>query len=155
MQQKKIIIAGSVIAILLIVGIFAFWMKSTSKPKVQSSIIDEEELDVPLEPVDASVVVKLEALQGKREMLLTAENFPSGTEEIEYEITYNTVGDIPQGLIGSLEIKGGSASKQTTVGTCSSGRCTYHQVSGPMKVFLVFSGSYGKRKFEKEFPFGE
>ncbi|MEK7070459.1 MAG: hypothetical protein AAB966_01495 [Patescibacteria group bacterium] len=91
------------------------------------------------------------------------QNAPGGTQTADLELTYNRErqttdeGDsslIPDGAIASCEFKNGSRNCEKdgiTLGTCSSGVCRYHKVVGKVKLSILFSGSYGKKAFEKEY----
>jgi hypothetical protein len=41
--------------------------------------------------------------------------------------------------------------RKIVLGTCSSGTCRYHNILGPIKLNLKFTGSYGEKIYEKEF----
>jgi len=103
--------------------------------------------------VDASTTVELKADRLKREVTLTIEGIPSGTTDIEYEMSYIAEGDLPKGVIGTIEVKGKTTIEKTgiTLGTCSSGACVYDKGVKSIKVALKFNGAYGSRSFEKEF----
>jgi hypothetical protein len=79
---------------------------------------------------------------------------PSGTDSIEYEMSYNTAEQGLQGIVPDepISVKGKSSySKEFFLGTQSSGARTYHKVEGPVRIALKFNGSYGARSFEKDF----
>ncbi|PIX68825.1 hypothetical protein COZ40_01200, partial [Candidatus Roizmanbacteria bacterium CG_4_10_14_3_um_filter_39_13] len=102
--------------------------------------------------VDSSTVVTLKSLQGNKEILLEGKGVPSGTSSIDYELSYDTQGQGKQGVIGTIsDITGNTFEKQMTLGTCSSGRCVYHEVIGSIQVTLKFTGDYGERILVKEF----
>jgi len=55
-------------------------------------------------------------------------------------------------VIGTIALNSESEYlKKITLGTCSSGKCVYHEVVGKIKVSLKFTGSYGEKIFEKEY----
>ncbi|MCX6732529.1 MAG: hypothetical protein NTV98_03230 [Candidatus Roizmanbacteria bacterium] len=77
---------------------------------------------------------------------------PNGTTSVDYELSYDTKGQGKQGVIGTISsISGNSFEKQMTLGTCSSGRCVYHEVIGAIQVTLKFTGEYGEKVLSKEF----
>ena len=146
-KHKKILIIGAIIVIL---GLGYSIFRSPAKKMVttKSSILPE---NTEIQLVDDSVKVSFSS-QNKKEASVKVESIPKDTELIEYEISYNTAEEVPQGAIGKLDINGNTASKdQLTFGTCSSGTCRYHNLVGTVKLLLKFSGSYGERLFEKEF----
>lgn len=83
---------------------------------------------------------------------LAIKNIPSGTQTIEYELTYETEDKGLQGVIGTLDdFSGKEYQKEIFLGTCSSGNCVEHKVSGAISLLLRFSGDYGEGVIEKEF----
>ena len=142
-----VVVVGIVVFVGIGVGIFL----SQQKPKVAVQTPKTEELGA-IPTVDASVVVTLSALQGNKEIVLKSSSIPNGTTSVDYELSYDTKGQGKQGVIGTVsEIKGTSFEKQMTLGTCSSGRCVYHEVIGGIQVTLKFTGEYGEKVLAKEF----
>lgn len=101
--------------------------------------------------VDSSTVVTLTPKNGKKEVLLSVKGIPNGTTSLEYSISYNTTENI-EGTGGEVETKGKSTYEQKIVlGTASRNIYRYHNVVGPIRVDIVFSGSYGKKQFGHDF----
>jgi len=124
---------------------------SRQEPKKIDQVQKKEEVDA-IPTVDSSTVVTLKSLQGNKEILLEGKGVPSGTSSIDYELSYDTQGQGKQGVIGTIsDITGNTFEKQMTLGTCSSGRCVYHEVIGSIQVTLKFTGDYGERILIKEF----
>ena len=124
---------------------------SRQEPKKIDQVQKKEEVDA-IPTVDSSTVVTLKSLQGNKEILLEGKGVPSGTSSIDYELSYDTQGQGKQGVIGTIsDITGNTFEKQMTLGTCSSGRCVYHEVIGSIQVTLKFTGDYGERILVKEF----
>ncbi len=152
MQDKKklFLIGGAVVIILIIVVYFvAFRNKNASKPTTNEALPTE----VVIPTVDNSVSVDLVSSTGGHEVTLQINNIPSGTQTIDYELSYNTKQQGLQGVIGTINLTNGESSydKKITLGTCSSGTCVYHEVVGKIKLTLNFTGDYGRRVFEKEY----
>ena len=142
---------GIVVAVLALIGIGVGIFVSQKKPQPQVQQPKKEELGA-IPTVDASVLVTLTALQGNKEMVLKGTSIPNGTTSVDYELSYDTKGQGKQGVIGTItEIKDNSIEKQMTLGTCSSGRCVYHEVIGAIQVTLKFTGEYGEKILAKEF----
>lgn len=147
-EYKKYLMIGGVVLVLLVVGYFIFGRSKTSS----QSETDVEPTEEILPTVDSSVKVTLTGVSGNREVNLEAKNIPSGTESVDYELSYQTASQGLQGVIGTVMTEGKSSiEKKLTLGTCSSGTCVYHQVVGKIKLTLKFSGEYGERIFEKEY----
>lgn len=147
MKNKMVIIIA--VVVLLIVGfVIINRNRGGSDQKTSLSPTPEEVLPT----VDASVEVDLVPVSGKKEMLLKISSIPNNTQTVDYELSYATAEQGLQGIIGTISIDGDrSYEKQLTLGTCSSGRCVYHQVVGAIKLVLKFTGDYGERIFEKEY----
>ncbi len=158
-SQKKVII-GVVVAVLIGVGAWFVSNANNAKKSQTESVLENEPT---IAPVDSSVVVKLMESTKKGEVEVRVSNAPEGTKKADMELTYNrekrpedeTDSDvIPDGVLAGCDFKNGQRSCEKTgitLGTCSSGVCRYHTVVGPIKLSVVFSGSYGERIFEKEF----
>jgi len=148
-MNKKMI--GLVVGVLALVGVVLVVFFSQKKPKITEQFQKKEEMTV-IPTVDASTVVTLSALQGNKEIVLKSTSLPTGTTSIDYELSYDTKGQGKQGVIGTVsDITGSNFEKQITLGTCSSGRCVYHEVVGTIQVALKFTGEYGEKVLSKEF----
>lgn len=144
---QKALIGGAVV-IVVIGGIFV--LGRGKGVKTSPGIPSPTETLVPT--IDSSVQVRLTSTSGGHEVLLTIKNIPSGTQSIDYELSYQTKQQGLQGVIGTLTLQNESGyEKRITLGTCSSGKCVYHEVMGAIKLTLKFTGSYGDKIFEKEF----
>ena len=140
-----------IVGILVVVGVGVGIAMSQQKPKAAIQPSKKEELGA-IPTVDASTTVTLSLLQGKREIVLKSAGIPNGTASVDYELSYDTKGQGKQGVIGTITtIAGGTFEKQMTLGTCSSGRCVYHEVVGAIQVTLKFAGDYGEKLLTKEF----
>jgi hypothetical protein len=141
------IVGGAVI--LIGIGLAIFF--SQKKPTVTEQPQKKEEVGA-IPTVDASTTVTLTALQGNKEIVLKSSSVPNGTTSVDYELSYDTKAQGKQGVIGTIsDVKGNSFEKQMTLGTCSSGRCVYHEVVGAIQVTLRFTGEYGEKVLSKEF----
>lgn len=149
-NNKNLLIAAGVILVVLIVG---FFVLNLSKGK--KAMTDKEEVlpqQEALPTVDSNVSVDLTADKAKQQVTLTIDGIPSGTESIEYELSYNAEGDIPKGVIGTIPVEGeSSVERDITLGTCSSGTCVYDKGVSSINVSLKFQTSAGASLFEKEF----
>ncbi len=151
-KNKLVLIA--VVLLLFLVLFFIWKMRTTNnsvntkKTSVSTTTNDE------LEKVDPSVKVKLIKLNKKNTVELSIIGIPEGTESIDYQLSYKTVTKGEQGVIGTIsnsDFINNSVKREIFFGTCSSGKCVYHKVSGDINVSLTFSGNYGERIFEKDF----
>lgn len=147
MKNKTVIIIA--VLLLLIAGFVVMNKnKGSSNQKTNLKPTPEEVLPT----VDASVEVDLVPVTGQKEMLLKILSIPKDTQTVDYELSYATAEQGLQGIIGTISITGDkNYEKQLTLGTCSSGKCVYHQVVGKIRLVLKFTGDYGERIFEKEY----
>ncbi len=90
----------------------------------------------------------------KTEAKLIISRYPSGTQSISYQLSYQAKEKGIQGVVGTIDMlqQQGTYEKQITLGTCSTGgTCVYHDVQGPVSLSLTFNGSYGEQYFERQF----
>ncbi|OGK39529.1 hypothetical protein A2954_07655 [Candidatus Roizmanbacteria bacterium RIFCSPLOWO2_01_FULL_37_12] len=149
-KKKLMLIAGAVLTILIIGAVLI----SSRKPEIKKP--GNEELlptEVIIPTIDKSVKVSLISSSLGKEVTLQIKGIPSGTETIDYELSYQTAQQGLQGVIGTLQLKPAESEvdKTLTLGTCSSGTCVYHQVTGKIRLNLRFTGEYGDKVFEKEY----
>ncbi len=148
-MKKKVIMIVAGIVVLGGIGL-AFYF-SQQKPKVSEQPTKKEELGA-IPTVDSSTTATLSALPGNKEIILKSSGIPNGTSSVDYELSYDTKAQGKQGVIGTISsISGNSFEKQMTLGTCSSGKCVYHEVVGAIQVTLKFTGEYGEKVLSKEF----
>lgn len=152
LKEKKILII-----LVLVSGLILFWVGIKIKGRGKETIKKEEKKqkillqEETIPTISPDVLISLTSID-KKEVILTIENIPSGTQIIDYELSYLTGDNLPKGVIGSIEITNQSkVQRKITLGTCSSGSCVYDQGVEKIEVNLKFSGSYGERIFQKEF----
>lgn len=149
-NPKIIFLAGAAtVAILLLVGLSVLSKGKTQRVDKATPTPTEELIPT----VDPNVKVNLKATATGKEVTLLVQGIPKGTTSIEYELSYNTVRQGIQGVLGTVMLEGGETEyeKDLTLGTCSSGTCVYHDVDGKITLSLRFTGSYGEKIFQKEF----
>jgi len=154
--------------VFLVLGIFIFFLFKNNRLKKKESFSLVVPTEILIPTVDSSVKVDFKSFK-KGEIVLTIANAPKGTKEIDFELSYQAIntdvgdggeGTVEQGIIGKcfkvLESwqcgeEDNVGGRKIVLGTCSSGVCRYHDVVGPIKLNLKFSGSYGEKIYEKEF----
>ncbi|MDO8741624.1 MAG: hypothetical protein Q7J11_00585 [Candidatus Roizmanbacteria bacterium] len=164
LNRKTVMIVGGVFLVLFILS--GYWLligrKATVKSKNEQVVTSEGVFPT----IDSSVQVDLKPIK-KGEVLLSINNAPTGTKSIEFELSYLVAnidtgeggGNVAQGAIGKCYESNNvwecgepfQSGYKIVLGTCSSGVCRYHNITGPIKVLLKFSGSYGVKTFEKEY----
>ncbi|OGK62224.1 hypothetical protein A2334_05210 [Candidatus Roizmanbacteria bacterium RIFOXYB2_FULL_38_10] len=150
-KKKTVIIVGVVVFIIIVLSFILLSKnkKEEVKEKTGGVLIQEENI---LPTVDSSVKVEFTSSSEGKEAILRLSGIPSGTESIDYELSYQEAQKGLQGVIGTIMPDNQTAyEKKITLGTCSSGRCVYHEIIGKVKVTLKFVGSYGDKIYEKEY----
>lgn len=144
-------------AVIIVVGIGSVlvFSKKNSQSAGQGGTTQLPTTEV-VPTVDSSVSVDLKPVDAaKHNVELSVKGIPSGTQSLEYELSYDTASQGSQGIIPDepIAVKPGQTefSKQFLLGTESSGAFTYHVVTSPIKVSVTFNGSYGKKSFEKDY----
>ncbi|MCX7996368.1 MAG: hypothetical protein N2691_01250 [Patescibacteria group bacterium] len=150
LKNKALVAAGVVVVIILaIFGVLA--SRSSVQPSAPQTATKEEAEEAPVPTVDSSVKVTLEPLNSNREVKITVNNAPKGTNTIDVEMSYETTDQSLEGVIGQIKISDGSGTEKFTLGTCSSGTCRYHSLASDIRLVLKFNGDYGEKIFENSY----
>jgi len=136
-QDKKIVI-GVVVLMLVIIGGAIFLL--TSKKSDNSPQDQEQEQILTLSAEEIGLTLSM-AEDGK-DVTMRVDNAEDITS-IEYELSYNSEGDIPRGAIGTVEVKGRLIEKKITLGTCSD-VCHYDENVTDVKIILKVTKTDGK-----------
>lgn len=163
-KNKKIFLVVFLLIIFLTVG----WFFIFKNKKNTTKEIDIEPTSELIPTVSSSVKVEFKSIK-KGEALLIVSNEPKDTSSIDFELSYQVInndvseegeGTVTQGAIGKCykftsQWQCGESNynqgRKIILGTCSSGTCRYHDIVGPVKITLRFTGGYGQRIFEKEY----
>jgi len=149
-SQKKIVI----ILLLVIILVIGFILVNISNKKTEKKPVNNQvETESVVPTTDASTVATLNSSNGGKEGILKIKGIPNHTVSVDYELSYSTKQQGFQGVIGTISPDNTEKvfEKKITLGTCSSGKCVYHEVVGVIKTTLKFSGDYGVKILEKEF----
>lgn len=146
MEQKKILIIGGIVLVVLAVGgYFVFSKKTSSVPVEQKAVVEEEQTVIPtISPKDLGL--SFDARKDGKAVKFSIQN-PKGIQAIDYEISYLAKGDIPRGAIGHVDIKPSEKTVSTNyidLGTCSSGKCKYDEGVTEVKLLLKIVKEDGK-----------
>lgn len=146
-KRGALVLGGIIVVVLLFGGVFLLRKGST-----KTATSPEQPTEAVVPTIDNSVQVDLTSSSGGKEVVLAVKNIPQGTQTIDYELSYQTKQQGLQGVIGTITLNNESQYQKTiTLGTCSSGKCVYHEVVGKIKLSLKFTGSYGEKIFEKDY----
>lgn len=142
-------VLGGVFLVLFVLS--SYWLLIGRKANNTNKDEQMTPTEMIIPTIDSSVKVSLTSVNGK-EVSLSITGIPSGTNSIDYELSYQTAQQGLQGVLGTIQIDNESEyDKKLTLGTCSSGACVYHQVVGKIKLTLKFNSDKGEKIFEKEF----
>ena len=117
-------------------GIFLATKKS---PKSTIPVVQSEEI-LTLSPEDIGLSLTMGS-DGKRVIMEITNT--EGLTSIEYQLSYASKGDIPRGVIGTIDVKGSIIKKEIILGTCSD-VCHYDQDVSDIKVILKTTKTDGK-----------
>lgn len=148
MKKIPVPYLGVLITAIVLIGV-VLGLVFANRPSQQpvsvedESVFEAEEEEIP--SVDDSVIA---TITGRTEGTIRIEGVPEDTEEIEYELSYNTKNGSIEGVFGTMTPEGDTAEAKVTFGTCSSGVCRYHDIDGEVSGVFIFSGGYGKKMLE-------
>ena len=79
------------------------------------------------------------------ELAFNLTRIPGSISVVEYELVYNTLANVKQGVPGSVDVEGrATLERKLTLGTCSSGVCRYDKGVRDIQLTLKFRDSKGK-----------
>ena len=139
LQDKKILagIGVIVLAVLIVGGVFVLTSKNNSITSQQTT---QEEEVLSLKPEDIGLSLALSEDSKKVTMEVTKVD---GLTTLEYQLLYNSKGDVPRGVIGNVEIKGEAIKKEIVLGTCSD-VCHYDEEVSDIKIIIKVVKTDGK-----------
>ena len=137
MKNKNLIIVVVIVLILLVGG--GIFLATKKSPKLAVPTQQSEEI-LTLSPSDIGLSLTM-GNDGKRVVMEIVKT--EGLTSIEYQLSYNSKGDIPRGVIGTADVKGSFVKKEIILGTCSD-ICHYDQDVSNIKVILKVTKTDGK-----------
>ncbi len=135
--NRNLIIAGVILLILLVGGGIFLAAKKSSKPAAPS--VQSEEI-LTLKPDDIGLSLTMGS-DGKRVVMEIDKT--EDITSVEYQLSYNSKGDIPRGVIGTADAKGSAIKKEIILGTCSD-VCHYDQDVSGIKIIVKVTKTDGK-----------
>ncbi|OGH16956.1 MAG: hypothetical protein A3C22_01225 [Candidatus Levybacteria bacterium RIFCSPHIGHO2_02_FULL_37_10] len=137
LKDKKILI-GAAVLILVIIGGAVFLLNSKKSTQTTDTVEEEQILTLSAEEIGLT----LSMAEDGKDVTMRVDNAEDITS-IEYELSYNSEGDIPRGAIGTVEVKGRLIEKKITLGTCSD-VCHYDENVTDVKIILKVTKTDGK-----------
>lgn len=150
-MKKNTTLLVSLGVLILVIGGGVLLVKSLSMP-VSTSPEEEEEV-VQLPPADPSIEVTLGKGSDSKSVDLTVAKIPTGTESVEYELSYITGEGLPKGALGKISLSGkDNVARNILLGTCSRNTCSYDTGVTSVKLVLRFNHPDGATQLTKEYP---
>jgi len=144
MKNQKLIIIGVIILLIIVgSGYFLFFSNNTSnQPVVLETEEIEEEVISEIAPEELGLL--LTASAGNKSIIMDITNL-DGISSLDYELSYNSKGDIPRGVLGTIEVtsKDKEIKKELVLGTCSD-VCHYDEEVSDIKLILKVTKTDGK-----------
>lgn len=138
-RDKKTLIIGIVVLIVVVAG-GSFFVLSKKSSDTTSQLIEQEKI-LTMSPDEIGLVLTM-GEDGKR-VIMEIGNV-GGLRSVEYQLSYTSEGDIPRGVIGTVDIEEGeSVRKELVLGTCSD-VCHYDEDIKDIKIILKVTKTDGK-----------
>lgn len=152
MNKKRWIIAGSVIAVVILFIIGVFFVVNRKPAQVTEETENVLQNNQEVKQVESTVKVALKKTPDGKKAVISISNVPEKYSAIEYTFSYITSDNASRGVIGTIEVDGASIEKEIVLGSCSTNVCTYDEGVSDVKVELRFNTDTGEfRVFEKTF----
>lgn len=143
MTKQQLTIAGSIIALLLIVGGgFAFIKMRSNNPAEEVQDTKKKKVSQPMNVIDVKdrPYVRILPQADGRNLDLVVHTVNKPAEAMEYELEYQA-GSLLQGAFGELDLASLPSTKRILLGSCSAGgACTYHEDVKGGSLVSRFSG---------------
>lgn len=139
LKDKKILGGILVVALVVLIAGGVFVLSSKKDPNSTQQASQEEQV-LTLKPEDIGLELSLSDDSKKVTMEVTKVD---GITSLEYQLLYNSKGDVPRGVIGTIDIKGDKIKKEIVLGTCSD-VCHYDEEISNIKIIVKVIKSDGK-----------
>lgn len=140
LKDRKLLIAGAVVLILIVLGAL-FVANKNSKVVTENTNVLPTQIPIPTVTSEELGLTLKPGPSGKTVIVTVANT--QGIASIDYELSYNSKGDIPRGAIGTLDLKRKPVVKEITLGTCSD-VCHYDTDVSDIKLVLKLTKEDGK-----------
>lgn len=148
MKNKTALYVAIVVLVVVLIGGYAV-VKILTKPAPETQE-EQEILDLP--PADSSIIVDLKKRADDKYLILTVSKIPSGTDSIEYDLSYDTDKGINTGAYGKVDLNGKSEiTKEILLGTQSKNNFKYDTGVTSVDLVLKFNHPDGASQFTKTF----
>lgn len=152
MNKKRWIIAGSIVAVVILFIIGVFFVVNRKPAPVVDETENVLQNNQEVKQVEPTVKVALKKTPDGKKAVISISGVPEKYTAIEYTFSYITSDNASRGVIGTIEVDGPSIEKEIVLGSCSTNVCTYDEGVSDVKVELRFNTDTGEfRVFEKTF----
>lgn len=125
----------------IVVGAVWFFL-FRSKPAEQQTVVEETVKELPLEQ---RPYITLTPTTDGHTLHFTISNITSGASAIDYELGYKTADGVNEGVTGYIKLKGErQIDRDLLLGSCSSGKCRYHEGVELGTITIKLQDSNGK-----------
>ena len=142
MDLKKIL-PIAVVVLILIGGVL--WWVNSGRIETQEEVTPtvEKEVYETISPEELGLTLK--ARSDKKAVIMEVTRL-DGITMIDYELSYLAKGDIPRGVIGSIQVKSSDKkiSRELLLGTCSRNVCKYDEGVTSVKLIAKVTKTDGK-----------
>jgi hypothetical protein len=147
--KNKIVIFVIVALVLFLAIVFSLSARKNNNTDTERGGTLPQGVKIPT--IDSSVKVAVAKTSDGKKVILTINNVPDHFEAIEYEFSYDTVDEVPRGVLGTIKADGTNFEKEIVLGSCSTNVCTYDEGVRKVRVVLKFESPKGDRVFDEEF----
>ena len=145
--KKNVLIIG-LIALLVLGGLVGYFVWAGFKNQGLTPRRDEQQNIKQMSPEDIGLELSLRS--DKKAVIIKATKV-AGIKSFEYELTYDAevsedgeTATVPRGAVGELTIRGGVASADVDLGTCSANVCKYDKVVSDIRVVIKVNFENGE-----------
>ncbi len=151
--MKGKIIISIIVGVVIIVAIGVLVIKNLTKP-ISTNSSNSQNAKEEFIPLDSSVSVDLIPRADAKAVSLKVSNIPTGTDSIEFEISYDNDKGLRKGANGKIKVNGEKEIERKDIlfGTCSKNVCTYDSGITSVSLTMRFNSDNGISIFTKDFP---
>lgn len=142
MKNKKALIIGAVVLLLLVLGGWAISSRNT-EPAQEEETSKKTRITEPTNiiPVEERPYLKIVPFSDGKNLEIIVDSVKKSAAEAEYELEYQA-GSLLQGAFGSINIATLPGKEKVLLGSCSAGgACTYHEDVKGGTLLTRFSGT--------------
>lgn len=144
MNDKKVLIIGVIALLFALSGGYYIMIASKTAPMPTPTPTQQEEVIPTLSQKDIGLTFVTRS--DNKAVKFSLSNIKD-IQSVDYEVTYTAKGNVPRGIIGTIEVTPQDEileSKYIDLGSCSSGKCRYDEGVSLVKLVLKITKTDGK-----------